>query len=71
MERFTHSVILFYLLSSNFHEHISCQRKLHLRMVVLTICKFFFFCNTIYLYRLISVIFLTHLEAADKVVSTI
>lgn len=59
----------FYPLSFHFHEYISWHGKLHLHMVVLTVCKYFF-CNTIYLYRLISVIFLTHLEAADNVLST-
>lgn len=72
MKRFTHSVILSDLLSSHFHKLIAWHGKLHLHMVVLTVCKFFFFfCNTFYLYRRISLIFPAHLEAADNVVSTV
>jgi len=70
MKRFTHSVILSDLLSSHFHELASWQGKLHLHMVVLTVRKYFF-CNTIYLYGLISMIFLAHLETVNNVVSTI
>lgn len=42
MKRFTHSVILSDLLSSHFHKLIAWHGKLHLHMVVLTVCKFFF-----------------------------
>lgn len=73
MKRPMLSAILSDLLSFHFHKFIAWHEKFHLHMVVLTVCKyiFFYFCNRVYLCRLISVIFLTHLEAADNVVPTV